>query len=264
MTAPRSLVSIVGHVALVAASCLCAGVGSAQPMTFTHLAGNAGGEGCVDGTGSGARFDNPKGVAVDGAGNVFVADTLNHTIRKVAPSGQATTLAGMAGNPGSVDGTGSEARFFNPGGVAVDGSGNVYVADSGNHTVRMVTSSGRVTTIAGLAGNSGGADGTGSGARFFNPGGVAVDGSGNVLVADSGNHTIRKVTASGVVTTLAGFVGGWGDRDGTGSGARFSFPRGVAVDGSGNVYVADAGNDTVRKVIRVRAARLYRRTCRPR
>ncbi len=248
MTAPRSLVSIVGHVALVAASCLCAGVGSAQPMTFTHLAGNAGGEGCVDGTGSGARFDNPKGVAVDGAGNVFVADTLNHTIRKVAPSGQATTLAGMAGNPGSVDGTGSEARFFNPGGVAVDGSGNVYVADSGNHTVRMVTSSGRVTTIAGLAGNSGGADGTGSGARFFNPGGVAVDGSGNVLVADSGNHTIRKVTASGVVTTLAGFVGGWGDRDGTGSGARFSFPRGVAVDGSGNVFVADTGNETIRKV----------------
>ena len=149
-----------------------------------------------------------------------------------------TTLAGLAGSSGSADGTGSAARFNSPSGVAVDSGGNVYVSDDYNHTIRKVTAGGVVTTLAGLAGSSGSADGAGSGARFYYPYGVAVDSGGNVYVADNENHTIRKVTAGGVVTTLAGLAGSYGSADGTGSAARFIEPRGVAVDGAGNVYVA--------------------------
>jgi sugar lactone lactonase YvrE len=214
----------------------------------TTLAGQAGSVGSADGTGSAARFSGPSGVAVDGAGNVYVADTYNHTIRKVTPAGVVTTLAGQAGSVGSADGTGSAASFYWPDGVAVDESGNLYVADYGNDTIRRVTPAGVVTTMAGQAGLSGSADGTGSAAQFSLPEGVAVDGSGNVYVADSGSHTIRKVTPAGVVTTLAGEPGSWGGADGTGSAARFDHPAGVAVDGSGNVYVADLGNHTIRKI----------------
>src|SRR5207245_2356847 len=142
--------------------------------------------------GSAARFFYPEGVAVDGSGNVYVADQANFTIRKITPSGVVTTLAGLAGSRGSADGTGSAARFSDPYGVAVDGSGNVYVADTSNYTVRKITPSGVVTTLAGLAGSSGSADGTGSAARFYQPTGVAVDASGSVYVADYGNDTIRK------------------------------------------------------------------------
>jgi len=214
----------------------------------TTLAGSAGNPGSADGTGSAARFRFPAGMAVDGSGNVYVADSNNSTIRKVTSAGVVTTLAGSAGTDGSADGTGSAAQFFVPIGVAVDGSGNVYVADSNNNTIREVTPAGVVSTLAGLAGTDGSADGTGSAAQFSGPSGVAVDGSGNVYVADSNNSTIRKVTPAGVVTTLAGSAGNPGSADGTGSAAQFSGPSGVAVDGSGNVYVADAGNDTIRKV----------------
>ena len=122
--------------------------------------------------------------------------------------------------------------------MAVDGTGNVYVADSGNHTIRKITPAGVVTTLAGLAGNFGSADGTGSDARFQDPSSVAVDSAGNVYVADFGNHTIRKITPAGVVTTLAGLAGNFGSADGVGSDARFNQPIGVAVDSAGNVYVA--------------------------
>ena len=244
----RTLVTVFARTALLAACLFGAGTGSAQPMTFTHLAGSVGGRGWFDGTGIEARFYRPMGVAVDGSGNVYVADLYNHTIRKISPSGVVTTLAGLAGSNGSADGTGSGARFYYPRGVAVDGSGNVYVADYANHTIRKVTSSGVVTTLAGLAGSFGSADGTGSEARFYTPSGVAVDGSGNVFVGDYANHTIRKVTSSGVVTTLAGLVGSVGSADGTGDAARFFYPMGVAVDGSGNVYVADEFHHTIRKV----------------
>ena len=215
----------------------------------TTLAGLAGSSGSTDGTGSAARFNFPTSVAVDTAGNVFVADSSNHTIRKVTSAGVVTTLAGLAGSSGSTDGTGSAARFNFPYGVAVDTTGNVFVADTGNHTIRKVTSAGVVTTLAGLAGSSGSTDGTGSAARFNSPYGVAVDTTGNVFVADTdGNHTIRKVTSAGVVTTLAGLAGSSGSTDGTGSAARFNIPWGVSVDSAGNVFVADTGNNTIRKV----------------
>jgi sugar lactone lactonase YvrE len=214
----------------------------------TTLAGAAGGSGSANGTGSAARFNSPSAAAVDGAGNVYVADMCNDTIRKVTPGGVVTTLAGLAGSDGSADGTGSAARFYYPQGVAVDSAGNVYVADSGNHTLRKVTPGGVGTTLAGLAGSLGSADGTGSAARFYYPYGMAVDSAGNVYVGDLFNHTIRKVTPGGVVTTLAGLPGNSGSADGTGSDARFDYPRGVAVDSAGNVYVADYGNHTIRKV----------------
>jgi streptogramin lyase len=131
---------------------------------------------------------------------VYVADKSNRNIRRVTPAGMVTTLAGSASYPaGSSDGTGSAARFNSPAGVAVDSSGNVYVADSGNNTIRKVTPTGVVTTLAGLAGSRGSNDGTGSAARFNGPWGVTVDGSRNVYVADTYNNTIRKVTPAGMV-----------------------------------------------------------------
>jgi sugar lactone lactonase YvrE len=214
----------------------------------TTLAGSADQPGSADGTGAAALFYWPAGVAVDGSGNVFVADDGNNTIRKITPSGVVTTLAGSADQRGSADGTGAAARFNGPEGVVVDGSGNVFVADDGNNTIRKITPSGVVTTLAGTAGSWGSADGTGAAARFNGPDGVAVDGAGNVFVADSWNNTIRKITPSGVVTTLAGTAGSSGSADGTGAAARFNGPEGVAVDGSGNVFVADAGNSTIRKI----------------
>ena len=159
------------------------------------------------------------------------------------------TLAGSAGFIGSADGTGSAARFYYPHGVAVDSSGNVYVVDTFNNTIRKVTPGGVVTTLAGTDLVDGFADGTGSAARFNYPYGVAVDSSGNVYVTDSNNNTIRKVTPGGVVTTLAGTVGVIGFADGTGSAAQFANPSSVAVDSNGNVYVADTDNNTIRKVV---------------
>ena len=219
-----------------------------EPYPFGTLAGLAGANGSADGTGSAARFSNPDGVAVDSAGNVYVSDIFNHTIRKITPTGIVTTLAGLAGASGSADGTGSAARFFQPQNVAVDSAGNVFVADTLNHTIRKITSAGVVTTLAGLAGTSGSADGTGSAARFKFPYGVAVDSAGNVYVGDTGNNTIRTITSTGVVTTLAGLAGTSGSADGTGSGARFHQPESLAVDSAGNVYVADSINNTVRKI----------------
>jgi sugar lactone lactonase YvrE len=205
---------------------------------------------------------------VDSAGNLYVADTSNNTIRKVTPSiaGQqtnwvVTTLAGSAGSSGSADGTNSSARFNAPFGVTVDSAGNLYVADLGNNTIRKVTPSITglqtnwvVTTLAGLAGSPGSADGTGSSARFSDPEGVAVDSTGNLYVGDAFNNTIRKVTPSitgqqtnWVVTTVGGLASVTGSADGTNSNARFNEPWGVAVDSAGNLYVGDAGNNTIRK-----------------
>ena len=174
------------------------------PYTVTNFAGSAGNIGSTNGTGSAARFNSPYAVAADSAGNVYVADTLNDTIRKITPAGAVTTLAGKAGSAGSANGTGSAARFYKPSGVAVDGAGNVYVADTLNDTIRKITPAGAVTTLAGKAGVSGTNNGTGSSARFNTPFGVAVDKAGNVYVADTYNQTIRKVTSAGVVTTLVG------------------------------------------------------------
>ena len=159
-------------------------------------------------------------------------------MRRLRGTGVGGTVAGNTGSSGSADGTGTAASFYFQVGVAVEGSGNVYVADSSNFRIRKITSAGVVTTLAG-SGSSGFANGTGTAASFSLPAGVAVDGSGNVYVADESNHLIRKITSSGVVTTFAGTAGSSGDADGTVTAASFYYPVGVAVDGSGNGYVAD-------------------------
>jgi sugar lactone lactonase YvrE len=187
-------------------------------------------------------------VAIDSAGTVYVADTNNQTIRRITATGDVTTLAGTAGSSGNANGTGPTARFNEPVGVTVDSASTIYVADAGNHIIRKVTAAGSVTTLAGTAGAAGSADGTGAAARFNRPSAVAVDGAGNVYIADTDNHAIRQITAAGVVTTLAGTAGTAGSADGPGAAARFNRPTGVAVDSAGNVYVVDSENATIRKV----------------
>lgn len=214
----------------------------------TTLAGLAGSKGHADGGGPAARFYHPVGLALDATGTLYVTDADNHTIRKMTPAGVVTTLAGTAGRKGSADGPGVAAQFNLPHGVAVDAHGTIYVADTENHAIRKITTDGAVTTLAGTARQKGSADGSGAAARFHNPAGVAVDASGNVYVVDNGNHTIRKITAAGEVTTLAGQAGRHGGTDGLWSAARFLFPTGVAVDAIGNVYVADHLNTTIRKI----------------
>ena len=163
----------------------------ANGAVVSTLAGAAGSPGSADGPG--ARFAYPRGVAVDAAGTVYVADTNNSTIRKITPAGVVSTLAGTAASNGSADGTGAGARFNNPFGVAVDAAGAVYVADQINFTIRKITPAGAVSTLAGTAVSSGSANGTGAAARFNNPFGVAVDAAGAVYVADTNNQTIRVI-----------------------------------------------------------------------
>jgi arabinan endo-1,5-alpha-L-arabinosidase len=218
-------------------------------VTVSTVAGQAGASGSTDGSGPAARFNYPADVTADSGGTIYVADTANHTIRKISPAGAVTTLAGQAGSSGSADGTGSAARFNHPAGTAVDGAGNVYVADTDNATIRKITPAGVVSTMAGTAGARGSADGTGSAARFNGPSGIAADTAGNLYVADTLNHTIRSVTPAGAVSVLAGTAGVNGSADGTGSAARFQGPQGLALDGAGNLYVTDTNNDTIRKVV---------------
>jgi sugar lactone lactonase YvrE len=249
-----------------------------------------------------ARFSNPGGLATDSAGNVYVADTDNDTIRKITPAGVVSTFAGTAGISGSADGRGAVARFSGPQAVATDSAGNVYVADTGNHAIRKVTPAGLVSTLAGTtydptgvavdgSGNVyvadtlysdnvpsatilkitpagmvstfagtpymvGSSDGTGPAASFLGPRGLATDSAGNVYVADADNYrpfhvsnnTIRKITPAGAVTTLAGMAGTTGSTDGVGAAASFNEPAGIGVDNAGNVYVADTGNNLIRKI----------------
>jgi sugar lactone lactonase YvrE len=208
--------------------------------------------GSTDGSGSKVRFNQPGAIAIDAGGNLFVADTANNTIRKITAAGDVSTLAGSAGNSGSSDGNGSLARFNQPGGIAVDAAGNLYLADTQNHTIRMVTSAGLVTTIAGSAGQVGQDDGTAGNARFNQPWGVTRDAAGNLYVTDTGNATVRKITAAGVVTTLAGSAGNQGSSDGTGTRAQFNLPRGIVLVSAGNlavnIYIADTGNNTIRMI----------------
>ena len=215
--------------------------------TVTTLAGLAGTSGSSDGLGSAARFNNPSGLAVDVVGNIFVADTDNHTIRMITPAGNVVTLAGLAGSNGSADGSASSARFNHPSGIAVDSQGNIYVADTGNDTIRKITSSGTVTTLAGTAGTTGSTNGAEG--LFSSPEGVAANGT-TVYVADTGNHTIRTITPTGVVATLAGLAQTSGSSDGLGSMARFQYPIGLTLDNQNNgwLYVADTDNHTIRLV----------------
>ena len=224
---------------------------ASEPIVST-IAGT-GSAGFTDGQGSSARFNNPVAVAADGSGNIYVADYLNHRIRKIDTSttqNNVTTIAGT-GSIGSTDGPGSSARFNYPSGITVDGSGNVYVADLRNNRIRKIdtsTTQYNVTTIAGT-GSTGNIDGPGSSARFNFPIGIALDGSNNLFVTDYYNNSVRKIDTSTTqynVTTVAG-SGSTGTTDGPGSSARFNRPYGLAVKNS-DIYVADYENNSIRKI----------------
>ena len=199
--------------------------------------------GFTNATGSSAQFDHPAGLAIDGSDNLFVADELNHCIRKITPTGVVTTFAG-SGIAGFDDAPiATNGKFLFPSGVAVDTAGsNVYVADLGNHRIRRI-SGGALSTHAGT-GTGGFQNGTAASAEFNSPADVAIDGSGDVLVADRDNHRIRRIRA-GSVTTAAG-TGSEGFADGTTSNAQFSSPVGLTVSGTGSIYVADSANHRLR------------------
>jgi sugar lactone lactonase YvrE len=218
----------------------------------TTLAGNVNGLiGSADGTGSAASFNRPSSITTDGT-SLYVTDSGNYTIRKIVIStGAVTTLAGYVGVAGSIDATGSNARFNILYGITTDGT-NLYVTDS-NNTIRMIViSSGAVTTTAGTAGTIGTADGTQAAARFNQPARITTDGA-NLYVTDFNNRTIRKIViGSWVVTTMAGVAGQLGTdagtTDGIGTAAHFNQPNGITTDGT-NLYVTDSYNNTIRKIV---------------
>ena len=251
------------------------GGGCVAPSGTAHVSTLAGtiSAGTTDGTGTAAQFNHPFGLAIDSADHIFVTDNGNHTIRKITPAGVVTTFAGSSASSGSTDGTGTAATFTQPYGIAIDPSDNLFVTDKVRHVVRKITPAGVVTTFAGSA-SSGSSDGTGTGASFFLPRGIAIDDSGNFYVGDSGNSLIRKIDSSGVVSTFATgifsqfatitggslytasgttikqvtsqgvisvFAGSatQGGLDGTGAAARFYSPWGFTADCAGNLYVGD-------------------------
>ncbi|MBI5891025.1 MAG: hypothetical protein HZB47_10145 [Nitrosomonadales bacterium] len=227
------------------------------PTPSSRMVSTIAGGSFFDGSAATAKFYNPSSIVSDGV-NIYVADTGNHKIRKIdSATGAVTTLAGGGGNgsayfpstdgSGALDGTGGTASFYRPTGITTDGT-NLYVSDTWNHVIRkVVISTGVVTTLAGGKNVSGALDGTGTAARFSNPEAITTDGV-NLYVADTVNFTIRKIViATGAVTTLAGGAAGYAV-DGTGTAASFGYAAGIATDGT-NLYVADAGSHTIRKVV---------------
>lgn len=204
--------------------------------------------GSQEGTGASIRFSWLGGIARDSSGNVYVADSGNHTIRKISPAGVSSTLAGKAGEFGSADGTGSAARFYQPQGIAVDVNGNVYVADSNNQTIRRITPAGVVSTVAGKVGSYGGTDGLGAQANFVYPTALAFDSKGVLYVADSSASTIRAITTDGRVSTFAGFHNAPGLSNDGYPYVRLNRPLALAFDAQDNLYVADAGNNAIRRI----------------
>jgi hypothetical protein len=233
---------------------------SGANFVVTTLAGTIGINGTADGTNAAAGFNKPQNLTLDASGNLYVADSLNHSIRKITPYGAnwaVTTIAGTTGpsHLGNADGTNGSAQFNRPSGIARDAAGNLYVADTLNHTIRKITPVGTdwvVTTIAGQATVFGTADGTNSSARFHSPFGLTIQNGTNVLVADFNNQSIRLVRPSGtnwIVSTIAGLTGTSGSSDGTNSDARFYQPKAIGLGALGSVYVTDSGNNTIRKIL---------------
>lgn len=215
-----------------------------MPYHVTTFAGNTTG-GSSDGHGTAATFNGPRGVATDGAGNIYTAEFWGGRIRKITPNGDVTTLAGND-LIASENANGTAASFFNPCVLTIDKNGAIYVAQSGHPLIRKIAPNGDVSTVAGNP-TPGTTNANGTAASFNAPNGIAVDQAGNLYVADSGNHMIRKISTTGDVTTLAGHPSS-GSNNGMGTAASFSTPNGIAVDNAGNVYVADYDNHMIRKI----------------
>lgn len=226
---------------------LTAPVATTQPFwpARVHLLAGDGQDGALDGAALASRFSDPYGVAIGPRGAIYVADGGEaNRIRVVQPDGAVSTLAG--GKEGFVDGLGTAAAFDTPSAIALDHLGNLYVADTGNHAIRRIAPGGAVTTLAGN-GSPGYADGIGRAAQFNGPVGIAVDDAGIVYVADTYNDRIRRIAQDGTVTTLAG-TGKPNLFDGPGTAAAFDTPSALAVDHDGNLYIADTGNNAVRRL----------------
>lgn len=218
-----------------------------DPTGAVSTLAGSGERGFLEGASGTSQFDTPADVAIDGAGTLYVADSGNHRIRMISPTGEVSTLAG-SDQVGAVDGVGLNASFSEPDGLVLDGLGNLFVADAGSHTIRRIELSSRtVTTIAG-SGSPGARDGLGASAQFNRPCGLAADGNGYLYVADTGNHLIRRVQVSdGAVITFAG-SGGSGSQDGVGTTASFTSPTGISIDPSGVLFIADSGAHSIRKI----------------
>ena len=226
---------------------LTAPVATTQPFwpARVHLLAGDGQDGALDGAALASRFSDPYGVAIGPRGAIYVADGGEaNRIRVVQPDGAVSTLAG--GKEGFVDGLGTAAAFDTPSAIALDHLGNLYVADTGNHAIRRIAPGGAVTTLAGN-GSPGYADGIGRAAQFNGPVGISVDDAGIVYVADTYNDRIRRIAQDGTVTTLAG-TGKPNLFDGPGTAAAFDTPSALAVDHDGNLYIADTGNNAVRRL----------------
>ena len=198
-----------------------------------------------------AQLNLPQCVAVDAAGNVYIADWLNSVVREVTPKGIINTIAGNGTQGYSGDGgPATSAQLSFPNGLAIDSYGNVYIADSANNVIREVTTDGNINTIAGnnTLGYSGDG-GAATSAQLYGPYGVAVDSAGDLYISDSGNQVIREVLASGTIVTVGGnHYPGYSGDGGNVSGAQFNYPKGLAIDAAGNLYVADFGNSVIRKI----------------
>lgn len=214
------------------------------PAGMVSTVAGDGTHGYVDGNAANARFDQPRGVCVDTQGNIYVVDLGNRRIRKISSSGVVSTVAGN-GNDGFVNGNAANAEFSVPWDIEVDSQGNLFVSDRRNNVIRKI-SGGMVTTFAG-ASEGGYADGPAGSAKFLFPGGLVFDANGNLYVADSENHRIRKITPGGVVSTIAG-KGTAGYTNGNADAAEFAEPRGITLDKKGNFYVGDALGYCIRKI----------------
>lgn len=222
-----------------------------ESLTFQGFEGivstlaGSGSAGLIDGTGTSATFYAPTGLTIDPQGNLYTAEWSNNCIRKITSTGVVTIVAGN-GSVGSNLGVGTSASLAHPHDVVADVSGNLYVADQGNHRICKIDSAGLVTVVAGN-GVTGFANGVGTSASFNTPVGVTVDSQGNLFVADYGNHSVRKITPDRTVTTFAG-NGTSGYTDGTGTAATFGYTSSLAFDSQGNLYVTERINHSIRKI----------------
>jgi sugar lactone lactonase YvrE len=199
-------------------------------------------EGFADGDADTARFGEEAGIVADASGNIYVADAQNNRIRKVSASGKVTTIAGN-GMAGFKDGPGATAQFNFPTGITIDPQGNLFVTDGSNFRIRKITQDGNVSTIAG-GDKEGSTDGDAGTAQFEYPNDIVTDGSGNLFVLDMSR--VRKISAEGNVSTIAGSTDGY--VDGEGAAAKFNTPDGIGIDQQGNIYVADTNNNRIRKI----------------